>query len=96
MDFYQTIERGKFKYYVGQKSVLLQIEHPMPLGNSYISFNTYASANRLKNFKKFSRALVNSKEDQFACVNDIYGLANRYHLRPTAGRKPEIVGTIAF
>lgn len=96
MDFYQILERGNFKYHVSQKSVLLQIPHPMPLGDCYISFSTYASSNRLKHFRKFQKALVNSKETQFSSVNDIYGLANRYHLKPTAGRKPEIVGTIAF
>ena len=89
MDFFQMIEHGEIKYYFAQKCVTVDYH------GQYIAFNTYSS-NKKKNFKRFSRALVNSESGQYSSINDMYGLARRYHLTAVPGKKPEIVGNIAF
>lgn len=83
------IEHGDVKYYFAQRSVTVDYR------GQYISFNTYSS-NKKKNFKRFCRTLNKSSDGQYQSINDIYGLARRYSLIGVAGKKPIIVGNIAF
>lgn len=82
-------EHGELKYYFAQKSVVVDYH------GQYLAFNTY-SCNKKKNFKRFCRTLNNSSTEEFNTINDLYGLARKYKLVAVPGKKPEIVGNIAF
>lgn len=89
------MQRNDLKYYFKPESVTLEIPHPQPLGNSYISFNCYSLQSR-KKFKKFTQVLLESQESEYSNLNDIYGLARRYGIRASAGYRPTVIDTIAF
>lgn len=89
------MQRSNFNYYFKEESVTLEIPHAKPLGNSYVSFNCYSMGNR-KRFKKFSQVLMESDQKDFSTLNDVYGLARRYGIQPTAGHQPTITDRIAF
>lgn len=87
--------RGSFTYYFKEESVTLEIPHPMPLGNQYVSFNCYALQSR-KKFKDFKRELSESSKKEYSNFNDIFGLATKHGIRATNGHKPTVIGRIAF
>lgn len=82
-------DHGDIKYYFSQSAVLVDYR------GQYLSFNTYSS-NKKKHFKRFQRTLVNSDCNQYCTINEVYGLARKYHLIAVPGKKPNIVGNIAF
>lgn len=87
--------RNSLNYYFKEESVTLVVPHPKPLGDSYVSFNCYSMQNR-KRFKKFSQVLMESDKNEYTTLNDIYGLARRYGIKPSAGHQPTITDRIAF
>lgn len=90
-----VMQRNNLTYYFKEESVTLEIPHSPPLGNSYVSFNCYSMQSR-KKFKKFRQVLQESGDNEYSSLNDVYGLASRYGIRPTSGHKPTIIDTLAF
>jgi len=95
MGSWMIMQRNDLRYYFRTESVILEIPNKGQIGNSYISFNCYTLQSR-KKFKKFSRVLQESRNSEYSNINDIFGLARRYGIRPTSASRPTIIDTIAF
>jgi len=92
------MRRGNFTYYFKEESVTLVIKKSQPIGNSYISFNSYTMLSK-KRFKDFKEELATCKRNEYGNINDIYGLAHRHGVGVAAGHKPKVRivnGRIAF
>lgn len=94
MDFWKmVIQKNNYSYAIKEESITIW-KHNHSL-KQYISFNCFSLQSRVK-FNQFKKTIVESNIKEYDNINDIYGLARKYEIRATNGRKPKIIGKVAF